>query len=105
MSGYRTAEAATAAEALDLTGRLLPDVLLTDLVLPDLDGCAVAARVKDDARTAAVCVVLVTGHASDGLTVRAMRSGISRVLLKPCPPRTMLREIQRALDSRVSTVS
>ena len=100
LSGYRTAEAETGAEAIALTERLLPDVLLTDLVLPDLDGCAVAARVKRDERTAGVCVFLVTGHASEGLTQRAVDVGIARVLLKPCPPRTMLREIQRVLDRR-----
>jgi DNA-binding response OmpR family regulator len=100
LSGFRTAEAATGSDAIALTRRILPDVLLTDLVLPDLDGCAVATSLRDDARTANVCVFLVTGHPSPDLWSRATMAGIARLFTKPCPPRVLLREVQRALARR-----
>jgi CheY-like chemotaxis protein len=102
LSGFRTAEAATGAEAIALTRRILPDVLLTDLVLPDLDGCEVATSLRRDALTAHVCVFLVTGHPSPDLWSKATTAGIARLFTKPCPPRILLREVQRVLARRQS---
>ena len=105
LSGYRTAEASTGADAIVTTRRALPDVLLTDSVLPDLDGCALASALRLDPRTAGVCVMLVTRHASSDLWRRASGVGIVRMLLKPCAPRTILREVQRALSRRLPSAS
>ena len=102
MSGYHTAEAANGSQALMMTRRLLPDVLLTDLVLPDIDGFSVARELKADPATAGVRVILVTGYASPDLDRRAADAGIERALLKPCLPQTMLRAIRRALRSKYS---
>ena len=96
-SGYRTAEAATGQQALELARELLPDLLLTDLVLPDLDGLAIAAALKADARTAGVRVIIITGHGTPDLPHRAWAAGAERTILKPCLPDTMLREVRRTL--------
>ena len=100
LSGYHTAEAADGGQALMMARRLLPDVLLTDLVLPDIDGFSVARALKEDPATAGISVILLTGYASQGLGRRAADAGIDRALLKPCLPQTMLREIRRALRSK-----
>jgi CheY-like chemotaxis protein len=46
LSGFRTAEAANGHQTLLMVRQLLPDVLLTDLVLPDVDGFAIARELK-----------------------------------------------------------
>jgi DNA-binding NarL/FixJ family response regulator len=53
-------EAATGAAAIDLIARLAPDVVLLDVVLPDMDGFAVADRLAAAGSTSAV--VLTSGH-------------------------------------------
>ena len=53
-------EAATGAAAIDLVARLAPDVVLLDVVLPDMDGFAVADRLAAAGNTSAV--VLTSGH-------------------------------------------
>jgi CheY-like chemotaxis protein len=98
MSGYQTAEAANGEQALLMVKRLRPDVLLTDLVLPGIDGMTLTRLLKQDPFTAAVRVVLITGYASDNLEQRAAAAGIDRALLKPCLPKTMLREVGRVLQ-------
>jgi CheY-like chemotaxis protein len=96
-SGYRTAEAGTGSQAIASAVEIVPDVLLTDYVLPDLDGLAIAQRLKADPRTAGICIVMVTGYATMDLERRALEVGIERVLLKPCLPQTVMREVARAL--------
>lgn len=97
-NGYRTAEAMTGLQAIAAAIEIVPDVLLTDYVLPDVDGLAIARRLKGDARTAGICILMVTGYASPDLERLALAAGIERVLLKPCLPQAVLREVARALS-------
>lgn len=100
--GYRTAEAETGGEAIAIAHRLLPDLVLTDYLLPDIDGLTVAARLREQARTAAIRVILVTGYGGDDLSRRASNAGIARALLKPCLPDVMPKEVRRLLGRRAT---
>lgn len=105
LSGFHTAEAANGTQALLMARQLLPDVLLTDLVLPDIDGLSVARMLKDDPKTAPIHVLLVTGYAFDGLERQALAAGVERALIKPCLPQAMLREVRRVLLRPAATAS
>jgi two-component system cell cycle response regulator DivK len=96
-SGYRTAEAGTGSQAIVSAVEIVPDVLLTDYVLPDIDGLTIAERLKADIRTAEIRILLVTGYANPDVERRAASIGIERVLLKPCLPQAVMREVSRAL--------
>jgi CheY-like chemotaxis protein len=63
-NGYHTAEAGTGSQAIVSAVEIVPDVLLTDYVLPDVDGLTIAQRLKADARTAGIWFVRVTGFAN-----------------------------------------
>ena len=101
-SGYRTAEAGTGSQAIVSAVEIVPNVLLTDYVLPDVDGLTVARRLKADPRTAGIRILMVTGYANPELERRAANAGIERVLLKPCLPQAVLREVARVIARRVS---
>lgn len=96
-NGYRTAEAGTGSQAIVSAVEIVPDVLLTDYVLPDVDGLTIARRLKADRRTAAVRILMVTGYSTPDLQRRAAAAGIDRVLLKPCLPQAVMREVSRTL--------
>jgi len=102
-SGYRTAEAMTGSQAIVTAVEIVPDVLLTDYVLPDVDGVTIARRLKSDARTAAIRILMVTGYADAALQQRAAAAGIERVLLKPCLPEAVMREVSRVVSRRALT--
>jgi CheY-like chemotaxis protein len=104
-SGYRTAEAGTGAEAIATAIEVVPDVLLIDYVLPDVDGLAIARRLKQDPRTAGIFILMVTGYATPDLERTAVAAGIERVLLKPCLPQAALREVARVLSRPASRQS
>lgn len=59
-AGFRTLEAATGAEGIALAAERLPDVVLLDLRLPDLDGAEVARELRDETRTASIPVVALS---------------------------------------------
>jgi two-component system, cell cycle response regulator DivK len=99
-SGYRTAEAGTGSQAIVSAVEILPDVLLTDYVLPDVDGLTLARRLKSDARTAGIRILMITGYANPDLERLALAAGIERVLLKPCLPEAVMREVSRVVARR-----
>jgi len=96
-SGYHTAEAVTGSQAIVSAVEIVPDVLLTDYVLPDVDGVTIARRLKDDPRTAGIRILMVTGYANPDVERRAAAAGIERVLPKPCPPQAVMREVSRII--------
>jgi CheY-like chemotaxis protein len=103
-NGYRTGEASTGRQAIAAAVELLPDLLLTDYILTDLDGLTVARSLKADARTAPIRILMVTRYETRDLRRHAALAGIERVLLKPCLPQAALREVARALSRSTAHV-
>jgi two-component system, NarL family, response regulator DesR len=79
--------------ALDLAVRLLPDVLLTDIEMPELTGLELAAEIKR--RRLPVKVVILTTFARAGYLRRALDAGVSGYLLKDAPASTLANAIRR----------
>ena len=80
-AGWRiVGEAATGAAAIDLVVRLTPDVVLLDVVLPDMDGFAVADRLAAAGSMSAV--VLTSGHARDDFAGRIQAAPVRGFLPK-----------------------
>jgi len=97
-SGFRVAEATKADEAFEKAHTLRPSVITTGIGLKDGgDGCALCDRLKHDAGTKEIPVLIVTAWALGGHVERAKQAGCDSVLLKPCPPATLLEEIKRLI--------
>jgi DNA-binding NtrC family response regulator len=79
--GYEVETAASAEEALNLTESQHPAVVLTDLVLPEMDGLTLLQKLKETGRPP--IVLLVTGHGTVETAVEAMRHGAFDYLTKP----------------------
>jgi two-component system cell cycle response regulator DivK len=96
-SGFRVAEARNGLEAVEKAFALLPAIILMDLSLPVMDGWEATRRLKGDARTRAIPVVALTGHALDGHSREAQDAGCDAYVTKPCLPDALVREVQRVL--------
>jgi two-component system cell cycle response regulator DivK len=88
-AGFRTLEAASAGEGLALAVSELPDVILLDIRLPDMDGTEAARRLKDDARTAGIPVVALTSLAMKGDREWFLGAGFDGYLEKPISVREL----------------
>ncbi len=82
-AGFRTLEAATAGEGIALASEHLPDVVLLDLRLPDMDGADVARRLANGARTTGIPVVAFSSLAFDDHTAWLSQAGFAGYLEKP----------------------
>lgn len=83
-SGYLIAEAADGASALEALGQDAYDLLLLDLLMPNLDGLEVLRRLSDDGHL--VPTVIVTAHGTVPDAVRAMKLGAIDFVSKPITP-------------------
>jgi two-component system cell cycle response regulator DivK len=88
-AGFRTLEAASGSEAIAVATEQLPDVILMDIRLPDMDGTEAAARLKDDPRTAAIPIVALTSLAMKGDREWFLASGFDGYLEKPISVREL----------------
>ena len=96
-AGFRTLEAASAGEGLSLAAEKLPDVILMDIRLPDMDGTEAARRLKDDARTTRIPVVALTSLAMKGDREWFLAAGFDGYITKPIDVRTFPAEIAQYL--------
>ncbi|MGH3646444.1 MAG: response regulator [Micromonosporaceae bacterium] len=95
-------EAATGAEAVELYRDLRPDVVLMDLQMPDPDGAAAIAAIRDDDPDARILVL--TTYDTDGDIIRAVDAGANGYLLKDSP-REQLFDAIRATARGASALS
>lgn len=92
---FRTLEAESGAEAIALATEHLPDVILMDLRLPDMDGTDVARRLKDGARTASIPIVALSSLPLDRGGDWVLAAGFSGWLEKPISVRTFSSQVRR----------
>jgi two-component system cell cycle response regulator DivK len=83
LAGFRTIEAASAAEGIALASELLPDVILMDLRLPDLDGTEAARMLRGEPRTSRIPVVALTALPLDGREDWFFDAGFAGYVVKP----------------------
>lgn len=99
-SGFRVVALEAASIALKHVANEVPDVVLTDIALPDLNGFELTRALKRDPRLATVTVIGLTGHWSSEATRGARDAGMAALLLKPVAPAHLLAEVNRALAQR-----
>ena len=83
LARFRTLEAGTAAEGIALASEHLPDVILMDLRLPDLDGMEAARMLRAEPRTSRIPVVAVTALPLDAREDWLFDAGFAGYVIKP----------------------
>jgi two-component system, cell cycle response regulator DivK len=96
-AGIETLQAATAGEAIAIASARLPDVVLMDIRLPDMDGTQAVRVLKDDSRTAAIPVVALTSFAMKGDRERFLAAGFDAYIEKPIDVRAFPDQVRGVL--------
>ncbi|MGE5461017.1 MAG: response regulator [Solirubrobacterales bacterium] len=97
-TGYRTLEATSGAEAVDMATEHTPDLVLMDIQLPDLDGVQALHRLRANARTATIPVLALTAQAMHGDRERFLAAGFDGYLSKPVDVRELIGTVREHCD-------
>jgi len=95
--GYLTDVAMTGREALAKVKSGVPDLVLLDLMLPEIDGLEVCKLIKSDAETAAIPVVMLTAKGAESDIVVGLEMGADDYITKPFSPRVLLARVKAVL--------
>ncbi|SRR5579859_3237891 len=95
--GYRVLPTPSALEALSQISKRKPQLVISDLRMPDLDGLELLDRVKRDSPQTRV--VLLTAYGTQAISDDILRRGGEAMLIKPSSSREILRAVRRALEA------
>ena len=101
--GFRTDEAHNGLQALEKANAIPPDLILTDIAVPGIDGIELCRRLRLNKRTAGIPLLAVTGYDDRRYPDRVLQAGANRVLLKPLDPETLIEEARRLLIVRTQS--
>jgi len=105
-AGFRTADAHNGFQALEKARELRPDLVVTDLAVPGMNGFEFCRALQESSATRHIPILAITGH-SEYLDdpERFRHAGISHVLIKPCELDEVVREVRRMLEAQGRQVS
>lgn len=93
-AGFSVATANNGVEALKKARTAAPDVILLDLVLPELDGFAVCEFLRRSRATAALPIIVLTGLTSEFTRYAGMEAGATDFVTKPINPRELIAKVR-----------
>jgi len=96
-AGYVTSTARNGHEALEKARSVSPDLIVMDLAMPQLDGYSVCVKLRKDADTASIPVLLLTGFSSDFARRTGFDAGASDYLVKPFNPEELVSKVEAML--------
>ncbi|MDO9026314.1 MAG: response regulator [bacterium] len=98
-AGYQVITSENGREALDKVHQIFPDLLLTDAILPGMDGFELAEAVRSNPATKEIPIVFISGVVEAADRERAARLGISQYLSKPVQVKDLLAAVKTALGT------
>ena len=101
--GFRTVAAKTGTEGLQCAKQEKPDLVVLDLMLPEIDGLEVCKRLRSAPETAMLPIIMLTAKAEESDTVVGLELGADDYVTKPFSPKTLVARIKallRRLDQK-----
>jgi len=98
--GYQVQEAKDGQEGLEKARDIIPDLVISDIMMPRLDGYGVAKGMKEDSRTSHIPLILLTSKASDESRISGLELGIDDYLLKPFHAKELEVRMQNLIAQR-----
>ncbi|MBD0316328.1 MAG: response regulator transcription factor [Nitrospiraceae bacterium] len=92
--GFRTVTAMTGSEGLDQVKAEKPDLLVLDLMLPQMDGLEVCKRLRSNPETARLPIIMLTAKAEESDTIVGLELGADDYVTKPFSPKTLVARVK-----------
>lgn len=102
---FVTYEAEDGNEALEIIGKKIPEMILMDLYMPNMDGYSALKRLKNNKTTASIPVLAVTASASAEERENVIAAGFDAYITKPVNKELLLKEIRKFLKKKITVNS
>src|SRR4029079_18044015 len=97
-AGYRVTAVSDGEAALMAVRADVPDIVVSDVMMPRLDGLALVATLRADPRTAAVPVLLLSARAGQEASIEGLRAGADDYLVKPFAAAELLARVRASVE-------
>lgn len=98
--GYKVVMAENGTQGIEAALRIQPDLILLDILLPQMDGYAVARSIRELTSLKFVPIVAVTSFAMAGDREKSLEAGCNGYIEKPINPETFVAEIEQYFSTR-----
>lgn len=93
--GFRTVEASDGLDALDRAEEVKPDVVITDLHMPSLDGIGLISQLRSKQEFKFIPMLMLTSDGSPNAVERGREAGATGWLVKPIKPESLIEAVRR----------
>ena len=97
-AGYEVMIARDGTEALELINKFKPALILLDIMMPDVDGYAICAYVKDNPKLKEIKIVFISAKTKEADIEKGLRLGASRYISKPFSTRDVMQQVKELLN-------
>lgn len=95
--GYKTISANNGRKGLEMIKQELPDLVILDLMLPELDGLSVCKQLRSDTQTKSIPIIILTAKSEEADRVLGLEMGADDYVTKPFSPRELVARVRAVL--------
>jgi signal transduction histidine kinase/ligand-binding sensor domain-containing protein/DNA-binding response OmpR family regulator len=100
MNDYKILRADSGKEGLEMAFRYTPDIVISDVMMPQMDGFELCRRLKTDERTSHIPLILLTAKADQPSKIEGLEHGADAYLVKPFHPEELFVRIKKLIELR-----
>ncbi len=102
---FRTSEALNGKSGFEMAVRLVPDLIISDVMMPEMDGIEMTTLLKKDQRTSHIPIILLTAKAEDQDIFKGIDVGADDYIVKPFDSRLLAIRVKNIIESRAKLKS
>lgn len=95
--GFEVVTAENGREALEILDQQIPDMIICDVMMPEMDGYALVERVRDDTRTSWIPVLFLSAKGQSQDRVKGLNTGADVYMVKPFEPEELVAQVESSL--------
>ena len=97
---YQVETAANGKQGFEMATELIPDLIISDVMMPEMDGIEMSRKIKADERTSHIPIILLTGKASHADKMQGLETGVDAFVPKPFNMKELRLRIEKIIEQR-----
>lgn len=99
LGGFNVVEAEDGLDALDKLEEIMPDILVLDVMMPNLDGVSLCKQLRNDAEFVTLPIIMLSGKTQQWAVEEGLAAGANRYLRKPITVEELIQSVRELLPT------